>query len=352
MRNFRRYKLFLKIYRNWYVKHFQYILFTFISLFFFVIYYFNPDPSIESIFFRKPTTLFDELLVRSILVGLFFSFLLFSFFYFTFELLGFLKLFFDAGSPNRQRNGFTIKRDEVLELEKRLVLMEQSRNTADQAFDTNEIASNITSQLSKTIDKSVLKEIEEKYSNEIFRNEVVVRASDVFEDLISRLEIERRVVSTRSIFNLIIGVCIAVSGMIILYDTVRVVNFDLSDWKNISLEIVARLSVVLVIEIFAYFFLNLYRSGLQEIKYYRNEITNIFARRIAFNLSLIENPQGGLSKLIDNFSTTVRNFVLKKGERTILSEYGQSASENSNNILDQASEAVGAVTGKTKASKK
>lgn len=46
-----------------------------------------------------------------------------------------------------------------------------------------------------------------------------------------------------------------------------------------------------MIELFAYFFLSLYRTSLQKIKYFQNELTNIEAKQIALRAALSYGEQ-------------------------------------------------------------
>lgn len=95
------------------------------------------------------------------------------------------------------------------------------------------------------------------------------------------------------------------------------IDYDSEDWQIPVLQFVSRLSVVIVIEIFAYFFLNLYRGGLQEIKYFRNEMTNIMSRQIALQAAMPKLDTDTIARIVLNLAETERNFVLKKGESTV-----------------------------------
>jgi hypothetical protein len=79
----------------------------------------------------------------------------------------------------------------------------------------------------------------------------------------------------------------------------------------------SRLSVVILIEIFAYFFLGLYKTGLNEIKYFQNEITNLEGKHLALDQAIRIDDKKAVIKILELFSATERNFILKKGESTI-----------------------------------
>jgi len=66
-----------------------------------------------------------------------------------------------------------------------------------------------------------------------------------------------------------------------------------------------------------YFFLNLYRAGLHEIKYFQNEIANVMAWRASLRSALALGDRATISAITKRLVETERNFVLKKGETTV-----------------------------------
>ena len=87
-------------------------------------------------------------------------------------------------------------------------------------------------------------------------------------------------------------------------------------WKS-GVHTVLRVSIALFIQTFAYFFLRLYKTSLEDIKYYQNEITNIESRWLA--LATAKDKPEFIKPAIDSLLKTERNFVLKKGESTLRS---------------------------------
>ena len=101
-----------------------------------------------------------------------------------------------------------------------------------------------------------------------------------------------------------------------------------------------RLSLVILIEIFAYFFLGLYKSSLTEIKYFQNEITNIEAKYLAMDQAIILGDKPTIKKLLDHISKTERNFILKKGESTTLLESEKLNAQQQTKLLDAVTKAL------------
>ena len=74
---------------------------------------------------------------------------------------------------------------------------------------------------------------------------------------------------------------------------------------------------MLFIEIFAYFFLRLYRYSLFETKYFQNEITNARFKIVSLQACSREGTKATFDKVCLELAKTERNFVLKKGESTL-----------------------------------
>jgi hypothetical protein len=87
-------------------------------------------------------------------------------------------------------------------------------------------------------------------------------------------------------------------------------------WRS-AVHTVLRVSIALFIKTFAYFFLRLYKTSLEDIKYYQNEMTNIESKGLAFK-TVVELKNEALIKLaVAALMKTERNFVLKKGDSTL-----------------------------------
>jgi hypothetical protein len=72
---------------------------------------------------------------------------------------------------------------------------------------------------------------------------------------------------------------------------------------------VTRISLVAFIEIFAYFFLRLYRYSIFEIKYFQNETTNAEFRVVALEAALLTEDKEIIKKICADMSKTERNFI-------------------------------------------
>lgn len=140
----------------------------------------------------------------------------------------------------------------------------------------------------------------------------------------------------KSNFNLTLGLMFALFGMIVIFYFINPssfsfnisakeyeVNINHQDYSIIRflVEYLPKISIIIIIETFAYFFLRLYKSSLDYIKYLRNELTSIQHRFLAVEMSLflhqgdsfMESMVSCISKLID-FEKNVSEMKFKDFE--------------------------------------
>ena len=73
-----------------------------------------------------------------------------------------------------------------------------------------------------------------------------------------------------------------------------------------------RMTLTLFIETFAYFFLRLYSNSLIEIKYFKNEITNIEHKFLALKTAVHFRDTLSIREAVGWFAQTDRNAVVQK----------------------------------------
>ncbi|OOF59342.1 hypothetical protein [Rodentibacter myodis] len=106
----------------------------------------------------------------------------------------------------------------------------------------------------------------------------------------------------KSIINLLLGIVFSLTGALVLLYLAHSFNFSPKDTLDFISNFLPRLSFVLLIETFAYFFLRLYKDNLQEIKYWNDELTAIEHRVLALNLALRKNDETLCQDILKSFS--------------------------------------------------
>lgn len=146
---------------------------------------------------------------------------------------------------------------------------------------------------------------------------------DIIKSGITRLTFHIIKLRNGAIINLLTGITIAAIGVYFLYEAINAVD-DIAkkmvDLKVLTIfsSILPRLAVALFIQIFAYFFLAMYKSNQDEIRFFQNEITNLEAKLTAYLLAKEVNAKDSMKVALDAMARTERNRVLKKGERNML----------------------------------
>jgi uncharacterized membrane protein YjfL (UPF0719 family) len=172
---------------------------------------------------------------------------------------------------------------------------------------------------------AIQKKIESESANEVLQNlktalQKEVRSDDrrfLFAQTIDRLKREVWSLQRRGGVNLVIGIAVAIAGALFLG---LAVSFSpaTSDYHVLLAYFVPRITLTLMIEVFAYFFLRLYSNSLSEIKYFQNELTNIELKRIALETALQKEDSEDLqTNILEGLGTTERNFVLSKKQTTV-----------------------------------
>ena len=165
-------------------------------------------------------------------------------------------------------------------------------------------------------------QLQKKYGDAIRSSLHLDEVRRIYLSMYTRLLHERSAQAQRAIFNLLIGVGLGVVGLWLLYsfDTNTNPNAtapDANNALNFARQFSVRFSLVLVIEILAFFFLRLYRIGLDEIKYFQNELTNLQSRMLALEAAFATTNKATQNEIFMEMARTERNFVLKKGESTV-----------------------------------
>lgn len=120
-------------------------------------------------------------------------------------------------------------------------------------------------------------------------------------------------IQKNSIINLVIGIIGTVITIIILSFAV-LSGRVYSNINDFIIHLVPRITFVAFIQIFAFFFLRLYKNNLEDGKYFQNELTNLNAKCAALTIAILTKNTDKQSEILANLVTTERNFKIQKEE--------------------------------------
>lgn len=155
-----------------------------------------------------------------------------------------------------------------------------------------------------------------------------------------RLRQEVQDLAKRGNLNLVLGIMTTLTGLCTLAYAVALspASTTLSDFLG---HFAPRLSLAVLIEVFAYFFLRLYKQTLSEIKYFQNELTNIESKIAAAMFALESGNSALLEKVALGLSKTERNFVIDKKQTTVDLERERLSVEGTSQALKIVREVIG-----------
>lgn len=145
--------------------------------------------------------------------------------------------------------------------------------------------------------------------------------------------------NSNSIVNLLIGIFGTIFSISVLtYSLISRQQFP--TLELFVLNFLPKISFVIFIQLFAFFFLKLYKSNLADSKYFQNELTNMLAKSTALELAFKIDNKDLIAKLIENLAMTERNFKLAAGETLLNLEKTKLENEFDKELLSQLKEFI------------
>ncbi|MBX4909046.1 MULTISPECIES: hypothetical protein [Rhizobium] len=197
----------------------------------------------------------------------------------------------------------------------------------------NSVIENLSEQTLSKIEAHVSKK---EAQQEVEGRDLLLKRAKM--SLRTRIKTEIEDLGRRANLNLIIGSSISLIGMGILAYFIYVTNDELksSSELNVLIRFLARLSLVIVMQVFAYFFLRLYRYSIFEIKYFQNELTNIELWVLAVQVAASGQDKKTNSDILKDLTRVERNFRLKKGETTVALQREEFEARYESAVIGQA----------------
>ena len=118
-----------------------------------------------------------------------------------------------------------------------------------------------------------------------------------FDAAVKRLEREIEEQSRKGNVNLIIGVGTTLLAVGLLVYIVLYLPQDNPTWTQLASHYIPRLSLVIFIEIFSFFFLRLYKTTLEEARRYNDDLTRLTLQWVAADTGRHAQDEGAISGL-------------------------------------------------------
>jgi hypothetical protein len=243
-------------------------------------------------------------------------------------LIYYLQNDFSVGLENTRNESYRMQ----LELEELRLELQKVKKKGGITNDNQDINQTINNIINNTFTEEFIQtKIEKTFGNNAVKNERYNNLFREFDRTSQRINEELLRLRKSANINLVIGSLF--TTVVILALTYEVffseINFD--KMVNLLSHYIPRISLVIFVEIFAFFFLKLYKSNLQEIKYFNNEKTNVDFKLITLKTALFQEDLEMIKICLTELIKTERNFVLKKDESTV--ELEKNKHDNDNNKI-------------------
>jgi hypothetical protein len=153
------------------------------------------------------------------------------------------------------------------------------------------LKTSVASELATTLEKKFAAEASETYA--------LAQIKATFESTSTRLLKEISSLGLRGNLNLVIGFATTLIAIGALIYMVPSTTLKFSDWTELLSHYLPRLTTVVFIEVFSFFFLRLYKTALAEIKFYQNELTGLAAWQIALDMAYLSKEPANIVLVID-----------------------------------------------------
>ena len=197
----------------------------------------------------------------------------------------------------------------------------------------------LVQRLRKSIDEAATNEFLDELRTSMKNNESELEYKKelraLHEETTNRLRMELNSLTRRGNLNLAIGIVTAFVGIVILLFFISDFNVLNIHGSNYFEVIIPRISLVILVEVFAYFFLRLYSASLIDIKYFQNEITNVESKFLSLLAAAYAENEDTIADVISQLSHTERNQILQRGQTTIDLEHSKMENEAITSLIQK-----------------
>ncbi|HEX8198577.1 MAG TPA: hypothetical protein VF571_20450 [Pyrinomonadaceae bacterium] len=176
-------------------------------------------------------------------------------------------------------------------------------------IDINTLTDSIRDQALLNLPEKLTQELEQKYALKFIEQSQIELIRENLTETTNRLHKEIEAAGRRSNLNLIIGIITTGFAAILLAFIAFEIKPSFDNTTALLAHYIPRITTIIFVEVFAFFFLRLYKTGLSEIKYFQNELTNIQLQKIAIEAALLPKLNTSMEGVIQQLIKTERNSI-------------------------------------------
>lgn len=219
--------------------------------------------------------------------------------------------------------------------ELKLELLKLKGNEQSNGVNREEINELIKKQIYQNLDsKNFLSILEERFRKQSSEENKILRIAKDFENINQRINFEISRLTKSANINLVFGSITTLIAIGFLAYEVLYKEINFKELIPLLSHYIPRVAIVIFVEIFAFFFLKIYKANLADIKYFHNEKTNVDLKLVAIKAAIETRNETIMQTVIQELSKTERNFILKQGESTIELEKSKIDVSSDKNVID------------------
>lgn len=184
------------------------------------------------------------------------------------------------------------------------------------------------------LENSLINKLDERFKNNIRTEFISNSIINELNPLTKNVEKYIDRIQRNSIVNLFIGILGTVTAITILAFSI-LTNKTFLDLQSFIIHFLPRFTFVIFIQLFAFFFLRLYKNNLEDAKYFQNELTNLTAKSSSIKISYLMGDTDKVYEILKDLSVIERNFKLLKDETTVGLEKAKLENNLEKSMIDQ-----------------
>lgn len=237
----------------------------------------------------------------------------------------------DLGSKISKHNNLQLQ----IELDEIRLELQSLKKKSGVSNDNTDITETINSIINNTFTEEFIQhKIEKSFGDNAIKHERFNNLFIEFERTSYRINEELERLRKSANINLVIGSLFTTVAILSLTYEVFFLKKSFTTTIDLLSHYIPRISLVIFVEVFAFFFLKLYKSNLNEIKYFNNEKTNIDFKLISLKTALFQENIELIKICLSELIRTERNFILKKDESTVELEKLRNDKDNNKLLTD------------------
>jgi energy-coupling factor transporter transmembrane protein EcfT len=176
--------------------------------------------------------------------------------------------------------------------------------------------------------EQIWSELSESVSSSAYQAKALAPIEKEYSNAKERLSQEIVALGKRGSVNLALGVMTTFTALLILaslalstisseFYNAFVASIKQAEFAAIAILFIPKISLAFFVQVFSLFFLKLYKSGLAEIKYFQNELTNLELKYFGIVASVLTEDRAAIGEAARLLLAVERNHILSNGQTTV-----------------------------------